>query len=342
MKIREAVKSREVNDQILHLRARNNQLSAGIARLQKDLGKQKELAVAISAAVHAAEPFPRVPWKRPARSGSPVVAVLKLSDWHIGERISRAETEGFGSYNWRIAQARLFQILGSFLKWVHTQRAGYRIDQCAIFGEGDYISGDIHRELSVTNEFPIPVQTANAGQLFGEAMAMLAAHFGHVTAYEVGADNHGRLQPKPQFKQKVQNSMSYLVHVVANSYVRKIRNIEPVVAPGIKYLADVAGWKFLIEHGDTVKAWMGIPYYGMERERGREASRRMNGPKGFDYQSTAHWHVPGLVAGNVINGSLSGTSEFDHGCGRHAPPSQVAFLVHPKHGIFNFVPFIVR
>src|SRR6266581_4307027 len=58
---------------------------------------------------------------------------------------------------------------------------------------------------------------------------------------------------------------------------------------------------------------------------------------GFDYMSVGHWHVPGVVSGNIlINGSLSGTDEFDHGCGRHAPPAQVSFLVHPKHKIFGW------
>ena len=41
----------------------------------------------------------------------------------------------------------------------------------------------------------------------------------------------------------------------------------------------------------------------------------------------------------IVNGSLSGTSEFDHSCGRHASPCQVAYLMHGKHGLFNLVPF---
>ncbi len=134
--------------------------------------------------------------------------------------------------------------------------------------------------------------------------------------------------------------MSYLVHTVANAYLRDHKNVETVAATGIKYLATVAGHRFLIEHGDTVKAWMGIPYYGMEREQGREARRRMNSARGFHYQAIGHWHVGAWIAGNVlVNGSLCGTTEFDHGCGRHAAPSQVSFMVHPKHGVFDFTPW---
>ena len=342
MKIAEVVNPPEVDEQVLHLRAKNKQLGKTVGQLRCIIGQQKEMARMVAAAITAAEPFKREPWQRPARPGSPVVAVIKFSDWHIGEIIHKAETEGFGYYSWRVAQARLLGIVNSFLAWVETQRAGYRIDRCVVFGEGDYISGDLHRELSVTNEFPVPVQTAHAGLLLGEAILLLSRHFAEVEVIEVGADNHGRLTPKPQFKQKAENSLSYLVHIIANCFTAKLPNVQAVQLVAMKHLAKVAGYKFLIEHGDVVRAWMGIPYYGIEREAGREARRRMNGGRGFHYQSIGHWHVPAWVAGNIlINGSLSGTSEYDHGVGRHARPSQVAFLVHPKHGVFNFIPFQV-
>lgn len=328
------------NEQIVFLRSANRELETRISGLLKVVGEQRELADSIKSAIVATEPFPRPTRKPVEKAGSPVVPVIKLSDWHIGEIIQKNETEDFGEYSWRIAQSRLFGILDSFVKWVYTLRNGYRIDECIVLGEGDYISGDIHRELSVTNEFPVPVQTAKAGLLFGEAVAFLAAHFGRVTVYQVGADNHGRLERKPQFKQKFQNSYSFLVHTISEAYLLGHKNVEIFASEGMKYVATIAGWKFLIEHGDTVKSWMGIPYYGIERARAREATRRMGTDRNFHYQSIGHWHVPGLVSGNIlINGSLSGTSEFDHGCGRHAPPSQVAFLVSQKHGVFNVTAF---
>jgi len=164
------------------------------------------------------------------------------------------------------------------------------------------------------------------------------------------------LQPKPQFKQKATNNMSYVTYSMANALLRGHKNVFPYLAPGIKHIQPVNGVNFLIEHGDTVRAWMGIPAYGMERERGREAAKRMQAMMdeargfenykkdiGFDYVSCGHWHVPGVVSGNIlINGSLTGTDEFDHGCGRHAPPAQVSFLIHPKYKLFNWTPWTVN
>ena len=339
MKIKDAIHP-DQNERLAYLRAENERLNGNLSSLVARLGKQQELADRIAAAVPAAEPLRPLPRPTTARPGTPVAACLLLSDFHIGERISAAETEGFGAFDWSVAQKRLRSITEDFVRWIQTQRHGYKIDQCAVFGLGDYISGDIHRELSVTAEFPVPVQAAKAGVLIGETVARLASAFRSVDFYAVGADNHGRLTPKPQCKQKATNSMSFVVHAIARAYLASHRNVRMVEAEGMKYVATVAGWKFLLEHGDTVRAWMGIPYYGLERERAREATRRMNTDRTFHYEVMGHWHLPGLVAGNIIvNGSLSGTSEYDHAAGRHSPPAQVAFLVSPKHGLFNLVPF---
>ena len=137
--------------------------------------------------------------------------------------------------------------------------------------------------------------------------------------------------------------MMFAVYAVTNAFLRQHKNIEIVQPLAAKQLVDIGGWKFLSEHGDTTKAWMGIPFYGIERARAREAVRRMRTDLGFDYISIGHWHVPGIVSGNIlINGSLSGTSEYDHIAGRHALPAQVSFLVHKKYGLFNWVAWTMK
>lgn len=327
----------EVNE---FLRYKATQLEKANADLRLKVGAQKELASELGAAVRAADPFPRYSYAKPQVSKSPVVPAIMLSDWHVGEVIQKDEMEGFNEFNYQVAEDRIFGIVASFLNWVEVQRKIYNISTVSVLGLGDWVSGNIHAELLATNEFPLPVQTAKAGLLLGEVLVRLSPHFDEVNVDEVGADNHGRLQPKPQAKQKATNSMSFLVHTIANQYSAKQGNIHVTEAGGIKMVTEIAKHSFLMEHGDTVKAYMGIPYYGMNRERGREAMKRMGTDKAFNYMALGHWHVPGFVEGSVIvNGSLSGTSEFDHSVGRHAKPAQVAFMVHPKYGVFNWTPF---
>ncbi len=178
------------DDQIKYLRNANKALRDEITQLHGALASRQEQTEAIKAAVVSNQPLPRVYWKIPKSKGGPTSAVslvILFSDLHVGEQIKADETEGFGEYSWAIAQRRAHSMITSILGWVETLRHGYRINECAIFGLGDYISGDIHDELRVTNEFPLPVQTANAGILIGDLITRLAAHFDKVIFYQVGA-----------------------------------------------------------------------------------------------------------------------------------------------------------
>jgi hypothetical protein len=330
----------DLQDTIAHLRAKNTQLEKWSHSLQETRGAEKELAKEVASAVRAVEPYPRRAIKQGNECAVPIGAILKLSDWHIGQKTNPAETEGFGAYNWEIAQARLDKLAEKIVGWAFTHRRSFKIPILDIFCEGDDISGDIHYELQVTNEFPLPVQTANAGHARANFISRLAPHFDHIRVTEVGADNHGRLRGKPQFKQKTQNNMTYLVNVICNAALSRHSNVETIQAEGMKYLQTVSNHKFLIEHGDNVKAFSGTPYYGMNRLLGKEAIRRMGTGREFDYWSIAHWHIAAIIDGmTLVNGSLSGTDEYDHGFGRHGEPSQVSFLMHPRHGLFDWTPW---
>ncbi len=327
----------------IHLRAQIKQLKIREHELAEIIGAQQELADEIAEAVRAAEPYPRFKYSPPTRGAHQVAAVLKLSDWHIGEVTQRTEVENFGAFNWDIARDGMLGILNEFLQWNSAKRRIYDVQELHLFCEGDYVSGDIHQELCVTNEFPVPVQVEKAGHLLGEVARIGAAHFARVHLWMVGSGNHDRVTLKPQAKQRHANSWSYLVHAIAKQNLAAHRNITLHESPGAKQLASVLGQRFLIEHGDMVKSHMGIPYYGFGRTVGREAKRRMGTDLGFDYWSIGHFHVPAVIEQNIlVNGSLTGTTEFDYLCGRHARPSQVGFMVHPKHGLFDWTPFYRR
>jgi hypothetical protein len=94
----------------------------------------------------------------------------------------------------------------------------------------------------------------------------------------------------------------------------------------------------LTSHGDGILGTWGIPFYGIERKKQREAMARMNMPidKHFDKIVIGHFHSAVNHEHWMIGGSLSGTTEFDHKMGRHSLPHQTAWFVHPRHGEFDW------
>ncbi len=333
----------DANADLLHYKAKAQRLESTLKKLLAERGKLKAFTADIAASVNAFQPYarPRLFSIKPPSSSTPIAAVLKLSDWQIGEVIEKAETEGFGEFNHAIAERRVEQLCDSFIAWIDMhRRAGYNLKRLDIFSEADLVSGNIHYELEVTNEFPVPVAATKAGFLLAHCIGRLAAYFEDIRVWEESCDNHGRLTRKSQAKQGAKNNYSYVSHIICNQALAKHDHVKTIMGDGTKLLADVLGINFLISHGHHIMGSMGIPYYGMERDRAREAVKRMNTDKTFKYISIGHWHVPAIVSGNIlINGSLPGTTEFDHQQGRHAAPSQVSFMVHPKYGIFNWVPW---
>ena len=287
-------------------------------------------------------------WKSPVTRGKPIVhLVALLSDPHTGEVTDLAETDGWGIYNPAILEQRLGNYATNLLKWTNVQRGGYDIKNCHVVLLGDMVSGDIHPGLTITNACPVPMQIILAGRVVAGFVASMAAHFKTVTVHAIAGSNHSRLSRKPQFKQGSYNSYDVTAYEHARVLTRNCKNVQFHMYAAKKQVVEMAGYNWLCGHGDWIRAWMGLPWYGLTREMSREALRRLEKvmeqvrndepvDQHFDYVLAAHWHVPfvGPSFKSIINGAVTGTNELDHTLGRHAPPQQVSALVSPEHGLF--------
>jgi len=202
------------------------------------------------------------------------------------------------------------------------------------------ISGDIHKELTVTNAFPTPVQTAEAGKLLADVIHKLAPHFERVIVDFMVPDNHSRLTDKIQFKEAGQNSLNYLVGFIAKTILEKQENVTFNIHYQYQKVVNVIGRRYLLTHGHAIRSWMGVPYYGIEKKAGKEAMRRMVVKMGgFDRIVMGHYHAPLTHPWFWIGGAVSGTDALDFTQGRHAGPTQALWFVHPKWGEFDRTNF---
>jgi hypothetical protein len=279
---------------------------------------------------------------RPSKDKSKpsVSLVITLGDWHIGADVKPEETQGFGHFNFDVATKRLKNLISAIVNWVSDLRQSANIDECVILGLADYIDGLIHDEIRIYSEFAPPEQVTRAGYLLAEFCRQIAGHFKKVRIHSLSTDNHSRLTKKPMMQGRADWSLGFLVNEFARVALEDVKNLEFHIINAIKGLVEVQNHKFLIEHGNDIKSQMGIPYYGIQRVQGREAMRRMNTPdQTFDYHVIGHYHTPAFMGNFIMNGALCGATVFDHSLALNARPCQVAFLVHPKWGLYNFVPF---
>jgi len=287
-------------------------------------------------------------FKLEKRSQSECIAVMQISDGHMGAVQLADEIEGFGEFSPELCESRQISYAERFIHWIAMHRQAYNIREVAILVTGDLISGDIHEELKVTNAFPSPVQVVRAAEVLTKQVAMIAPHFEKVTVHFISEDNHARLTRKPQAKEAGFNSLNYLVGKLAGVYLEAHHNVEFNIYPQYEKVVTVLNRQYLISHGHGLISWMGIPWYTIQRKVGKESTSRLQiimndivkaKDVGFHKYIFGHFHTPFDDVLYSCCGSVSGTDAYDHKNGRFARPSQSSWIVHPKHGEFNRINF---
>lgn len=335
--VRSGDKDMSDHARISFLRSRVSELEREKGKTVTQDGELLEQLHQILSAVKSIEPPRLRVGKLTQGPGAPCEMVVHLTDWHYGLVQDEDEIEGFNACSPAILTGRVDRLAAKLLQKVVTQRAGYCVPRLRVVVTGDMISGDIHDELRVTNAFPTPRQAVECGYLLGAFLCRMATMFDEVVVDIVTLDNHGRLTKKPQASQGGVNSWGYIVAEVANLRVANIQNIEVNIHACPSAVVTVGPEKYLCFHGHQIKAFSGIPYYSLDRRVALEAIKRIGRHDAeFTKLITGHLHNAFNGPHWMIGGSLTGTDTNDHNNGRHAPPHQTAWFVHPEHGEFDY------
>jgi calcineurin-like phosphoesterase family protein len=161
----------------------------------------------------------------------------------------------------------------------------------------------------------------------------LAQHFPHIDVVSVPG-NHGRMTKKPSYKNRIENFDMIMTDMLSMILANQ-PNITITASPAFATIVEVENHSIFLSHGDTVRGWQGIPYYGFNRMRGNV--REMMAFRGdkVDVFCHGHFHQAGYLAGPMIlNGCMSGPDEFsvtnamgvDH-------PHQMMFGMHAEQGM---------
>jgi len=331
--------------EILALRKERRSLESEIKAMQEEYGNLESYFTDLREEIEllAIAPTPKIykPTRKSLKVSTPVTPALHFTDWHYGMVQEPDEIEYMGGFSPEVHEAYINNLIVDFVNWVELHRHNYTINEMAILCTGDLISGDIHRDLEVTNAWPTPVQACRCGRFLGQAIASLAPHFTKVIVHFMVPDNHSRLTKKPQAKQQGLNSHNYTVGFIANMCTAALKNVEFNMHISHSKSVTVAKRQYLLSHGHDVRGWAGFPYYGIERKVSREALCRLWEPdyKKFHRCIIGHWHAPLRHPWYWIGGSASGTDALDHKQGRRSKPIQCAWMIHPKKGEFDAVEF---
>lgn len=251
--------------------------------------------------------------------------ILLYSDTHKGQHVDAKTTGGLGGFGhaeWNERNDKLqAEVIAAGLD--------NGIARLNIFNLGDLVDGQmIHKGHAHHIDTLLTDQIAEAAQRKAYDGLAYAAAFREVREYGVGG-NHGRIGMKGESPYMA--NADRLVYWIAAKMVEQQGNIRWELPTAWFQVVERFGIRFVLNHGDDTKSWMGIPYYGVQRARGRYSNVL---GMSFDYMCIGHHHTPYDDDQVLMNGSMVGANEY--GLKELVVsnlPSQKLLLVHRTKGV---------
>lgn len=262
--------------------------------------------------------------------------VMLFSDCQIGEKIQKKET-GYRDYNIDIFKDRLKQLYDSTMNITERHRKDCTINNMNVFMLGDLVEGSkIFRGQGariVTDEVE---QMFEGQEMITNFLRSLTRHFKEINVACVYG-NHGRVNERKDQDLGYVN-WDYIMYKNIGQMLSGIPNVNMKVDKKWWRIEEVLGWKFYMEHGDRIKKYLTIPWYGLERGDNRILKMMRLMDKDYDYFVIGHHHVPFECDANrgerICNGTFSSGNPFAmRELKVAARPTQKLFGVHPEVGI---------
>ncbi len=282
-------------------------------------------------------PPPKAPKPDPLRfrrKHEPEEMVLLFSDSQIGQLVDQKESGGLGAYNVDIFLEHLEFLKISLKKIfeIHLDNTPYLVFN--IFFLGDIVEGStIFPGQERQTDMHVVEQVMFAVDKIAEFVAWIAALYPWKIRCYCVVGNHGRVGKKSE--QSPLNNFDVLVYNYISEKLKNYPSVEFHISRSWWMLVERMKHLFLLVHGDDIRAWMGIPYYGIERSESRYQKMIGGAGEGFHYFCCGHHHQEAAIKSRIfVNGSWVGGSEFSIKTLQVAsPPSQLLFSVHPLFGV---------
>lgn len=276
----------------------------------------------------------------------PGVPTLFASDWHWGEVVDPDQIGGVNKYDITIAQRRAKEMIERAIDLLNNHVVNPSYPGIVFVLGGDMVSGDIHEELTATNEQEIMPVVLDLWGVLIWCITTLADKFGNVYVPCV-TGNHGRNTKKMRAKGRVYTSFDWLLYsfLAKHFQAKGDKRVEFSIPAGPDCLYRVYNHRYLLTHGDQFRGGDGqIGAIGpLTRGNKKKLARNTAIKREYDTMICGHWHQYMPLPRLIVNGSLKGYDEYANQMNfEHEPPQQALWLTHPNLGITFHMPVILE
>ncbi len=325
-------------------------LKADQARMQTHVRELERLALTadgmrdVLGSLGSPQVNPDPEWLKGARrpQSTTGTGVLFLSDIHFDEVVHPAQIGGCNEYNREIATTRLRNTFRNAVVLLKGHMSQPRYDGLVCVLGGDLLSGNIHEELTESNEAPIQVSMLALEEILEEGIGGLADEFGKVHVPCV-TGNHGRMHKKPRAKNRAFENFEWSVYQRLAAYFKRDPRITFDIPEGSDTSFNVYTHRYGLTHGDQFKGGGGIGGIMVPIMRGvsKKQNRQQQIGQPFDIALMGHFHQYIHTNQLIINGSVKGYDEYAaQNNFSFEPPQQALWVDHPKVGMTFRMPIL--
>jgi predicted phosphodiesterase len=258
--------------------------------------------------------------------------VQEFSDLHYGLEVNPIEIGDLGYYNTTIAKERVNYLAGTMAKIL--EYYPNRPEELYLMLLGDNMEGAYMRGNQQANiEFGVSRQIIELEELITDYIIYLSKYFPVIKIFAVVGGNHGR----PTANKKDSSPSDNLEQIIYSNIKYRLKDIHNIFfeySIAKHMIVEISGMKFWLEHGDTSNSWLGIPYYGLQREMMNINKMLAIFKEHADFLLCGHFHSKAVFESVIMNGSFVGGDIHSVGDLRRMDlPSQKVFGVNEKHGI---------
>ena len=270
-------------------------------------------------------------------TGDAEEAVALVSDVQIGQVVDPVLTGGLGGYSLDVFRARADRWTAAVAKITDLHRRAYPIPVLHLWMLGDMCDGVmIYRGQEWHLEATRLEQMLHGTQIFAAAIVRLLQVYPRIEIVGL-LGNHGREGRKGETR--IDDNADLMFYYVMSLLLSNYRDRVTIQIPQSWFtLARVFDWRFLLVHGDDIRAWNQFPFYGLDRADGRYTKMLASIGHRYEYMCIGHHHHPAMIDTptglQIANGSWVGTSDYAaKTMNVRSRASQWFFGVHPRRGV---------
>lgn len=343
----ERIRRTQIDAELRLLRRENQQYAKALAKQEQLFQRFVEVSrVPVSVPKFAAA---RQSKKLPARS-----VVVPIYDQQYGQLVRPQDTPGqHGGFNTEIYDHRAQRWFEGVTSHIRKQATMYRLEEMIIILGGDHVEGD---EIFPGQAWQLEIDPLK--QMWELACKMGGDNEGRVgmlqrlvrfAKEEIGIPwvavycvpgNHGKVGGKRSGARPATYNWDWGLHVILQDKLRADPIDEFVIRPDGSVFFYAAGFECQAIHGEQIKGWGGIPFYGIARHDAK--SVRLHN-RLYRYLFHGHIHQQsqiniGTGAEALVSGDWVGPNNMSGAIMASSRPKQAIVYFGAQYGVTEHVP----